>query len=128
MPDIVVLAVVDLSRSRGFYCAALGVAPLIETPAYVEISGGIGLYLREGFVRNTGATLMLGPLGAATTATELYFRVADLSVACGRMEGAGARLLSPSGLRAWGEVVAYFADPDGDVIALAEAGSAQSHG
>lgn len=119
MPDIVILAVDDLARSRAFYTRALGLMPVIETPVYIELTGGVGLYQREGFARNTGVNTIPGPAGAGTTATELYFRVPDLAAACSRVEDLHAALLSARSLRPWGEVVAYYADPDGNVIALA---------
>jgi predicted enzyme related to lactoylglutathione lyase len=44
---------------------------------------------------------------------------ADLAAAVERVRRAGGRALSPASARPWGEDVAYFADPDGNVIALA---------
>jgi predicted enzyme related to lactoylglutathione lyase len=36
-----------------------------------------------------------------------------------RIEAAGGRPLSPLRLREWGETAAWFADPDGNVVAVA---------
>jgi predicted enzyme related to lactoylglutathione lyase len=49
----------------------------------------------------------------------LYVRVSDLDETVSRLEAAGARLLSPASDRSWGERAAWFADPDGNVIAVA---------
>jgi catechol 2,3-dioxygenase-like lactoylglutathione lyase family enzyme len=119
MLSIVILAVDDLARAVAFYERAFGWEAVVRAPAYVELAAGaanVGLYAREGFARNVGEAP-----GRATplTATELYLRVPDLAAACARLDAAGARPLSPAGARPWGETVAYYADPDGNVLAVA---------
>ncbi|MDP2314037.1 MAG: VOC family protein [Pseudomonadota bacterium] len=82
----------------------------------MTVDGGIGLDAREGYARNVGAT----PAHAeGITATELYFRVPDLEASCAKLEHAGAQRLSAASLRPWGETAAYYADPDGNVVAVA---------
>jgi predicted enzyme related to lactoylglutathione lyase len=49
----------------------------------------------------------------------LYVRVDDLAETIDRLERAGARKFSPRSKRGWGEEAAYFADPDGNVVAVA---------
>jgi len=49
----------------------------------------------------------------------VYPGVDDLPEACGQVECAGGRLLSPASPRVWDDTVAYYADPDGHVLALA---------
>jgi predicted enzyme related to lactoylglutathione lyase len=117
MPDLLILAVADLERAVTFYRAALGLTPSVGSPAYVEMAEGIGLYQRDGFARNIGESpaAVVGISG-----TELYFRVADVDTASRRITAAGGRLLSPASSRPWGEIVAYHADPDGNVIAIAQ--------
>jgi len=78
---------------------------------------GVGLYERGGFGRNIGE---VPEPARGVTGTELYFRVPDLGGACAALALAGARPLSPAAPRPWGERVAYFADLDGNVIALAQ--------
>ena len=119
---LTILAVADLARSRAFYDAAFGWPVQVEVPVYVEYAltatQGLGLYLRQGFARNTGIAPAAVPAGAIT-GTEIYLRVDDLPAAVERLRSAGARLLSPSAPRDWGDEAAYFADPDGNVIAVA---------
>ncbi|MFZ5476716.1 MAG: VOC family protein [Myxococcota bacterium] len=119
MLSIVILAVDDLARAVAFYRAAFGWAPVVETPVYVELAAGgcnVGLYAREGYARNVG---VLPPRAWPVAATELYLRVPDLAGACARLTAAGARALSPAAARPWEETVAYFADRDGNVVAVA---------
>jgi predicted enzyme related to lactoylglutathione lyase len=45
--------------------------------------------------------------------------VDDLEAAIENVTRAGGRVLDPLRERDWGDEVAYFADPDGNVVALA---------
>ncbi|MGN6111289.1 MAG: VOC family protein [Kofleriaceae bacterium] len=120
--SIVILAVEDLRRAVAFYTAAFGYAEVVTSPNYVELetdgTTGLGLYERVGFGRNIGTT-PVAPVAGEVSRAELYFRVEALPAAIAKLEAAGARLLSPPQARPWGEVAAYFADPDGNVIAVA---------
>jgi uncharacterized glyoxalase superfamily protein PhnB len=46
-------------------------------------------------------------------------RVNDLDATLERLGEVGARRLSPRRQRGWGDEAAYFADPDGNVFAVA---------
>jgi catechol 2,3-dioxygenase-like lactoylglutathione lyase family enzyme len=124
---LTILAVEDVPRARGLYDAAFGWPTDVDLPVYVEyvLPGDqrIGLYARRGFARNTGVVPVATPTGAIAP-TELYLRVDDLEEAAGRLAAAGARLLSPAAPRDWGDTVAYFADLDGNVLAIARPGHA----
>ena len=121
-PVLLILAVEDVARAKAFYAAAFGWTVETDVPVYVEMAapGGlrIGLYERRSFGLNTGRVPMPIPPGELSPA-EVYLRVDDLADACGRLQRAGARVLSPAAPRPWGETVAYYADPDGHVLALA---------
>ena len=119
---LTILAVADLGRAAAFYRAAFGWRVRVEVPVYVEFElpggTGVGLYQREAFAANTGHEAQLPPPGGVG-GTELYFRTEDLEDACKRIEDAGGRLLAPLAPKDWGDEVAYYADPDGNVIAIA---------
>lgn len=120
--SIVILAVEDLRRAVAFYTGAFGCAEVVTSPNYVELDAGgttrLGLYERVGFGRNIGS-MPAAPVAGEVSRAELYFRVDALPAAIEKLEAAGARLLSSAQERPWGEVAAYFADPDGNVIAVA---------
>ena len=119
---IVILAVENVERALAFYRLAFGWAPSVDTPVYAELEVDatlkVGLYQRAGFARNIG---QLPPPAAAgeVSRTELYFYVDSLPVAIASLERAGARSLSPAQARPWGDVAAYFADPDGNILVVA---------
>lgn len=122
-PILLILAVEDVARAKAFYVAAFAWPVEVDVPGvYVEmaIPAGlrVGLYERRGFGRNTGRVPMPIPPGELSP-TEVYLRVDDLPDACARLERAGARLLSAAAPRDWGDTAAYYADPDGHVLAVA---------
>ncbi len=120
---LTVLAVTDVQRSVRFYEAAFGWPRRQDFPIYVELElpGGCGLafYERGSFGINTGQVPAAVPDGDLTS-TELYLRCENLEEATLRLQSAGARELRPRTRKDWGDDVAYFADPEGNVIALAK--------
>lgn len=123
---LTILAVSDLARAVRFYDAAFGWTKEVDTPVYIELAlpGGmrLGLYERHGFGRNTGQVPALVAEGELRP-TELYLHCDDVVHAIERVRTAGGRELSALAARDWGEEVAYFADPEGNVLALARAGA-----
>ena len=119
---LVILAVDDLARARRFYESAFGWLPHVEVPVYAEyvLPAGmrLGLYEAGAFSVNTGRSSEPNAPGR-TTRSELYFFPDDLDAAIAAVLDAGGELLSPLASRSWGDETAYFADPDGNVIALA---------
>jgi predicted enzyme related to lactoylglutathione lyase len=117
-----VLAVSDVDRSYDFYRQVFGWTSHIEWPGeYTELvvsdEDRLGLYRRDGYADSAGAKPV--ELNGEVSTAYLYVRVDDLDEAIARLEQAGARKLSPRSKRGWGEEAAYFADPDGNVVAVA---------
>lgn len=128
--DMVILAVEDVKRAASFYDAAFRWPRRLDLPVLVEFElpdgRGLAVYQRESFANNTGR---LPPEIESTTGTELYIRCEDLDLCIGRLLNAGARPLAAKQLKPWGDEVAYFADLDGNVVAVArkaEAGVAKT--
>lgn len=119
-----VLAVEDVERAKAFYGEAFGWEPHLEWPGdYAELAlpndDWLGLYQRAGFAESAGCALG-EPQTGRQSGTELYVRVDDLPEAEQRLVGAGATRLSQRAPRGWGHEAAYFADPDGNVVAVAQ--------
>ena len=122
---LTVFAVTDVERMVGFYEAAFGWTRRADFPIYVELAlpdeRGVAFYERNAFATNVGQPPR--PVGEGElSGAELYLRCGDLDAAIARLQGLGARELAPKVLKDWGEHVAYFADPEGNVIALAAPG------
>lgn len=121
--DIIILAVEDVERSVAFWQQAFGFVISVKVPVYVEleIPGGprLGIYERSGFGKNIGQSPAT-PMPDRPQPTELYFRCEDLDEAIARLERAGAPVLSSRRPRDWGDEAAYFSDPDGNVVVVAQ--------
>ncbi|MFO0582971.1 MAG: VOC family protein [Anaeromyxobacter sp.] len=122
--SLLILAVESLPRALAFYRAAFGWEQVVDVPVYAEfrLPGGLrlGLYDRRAFAANTGR-VPAATLAGELAPTELYLYPEDLPATLARLEAAGARTLAPLAPRDWGDEVAYLADPDGNVLALARA-------
>jgi uncharacterized protein len=125
--DLVILAVRDVAAAKRFYVEVLGWRPRVDAPVYCELASDdgfrLGLYARDRFAHNVGATPAATPPGGLAP-TELYLYASAPGELLSRAERAGARPLSPIQPREWGENVGYVADPDGNVIAVAESPAA----
>lgn len=120
--SLVILAVHELTRARRFYDAVFGWPVAVDVPVYVEyaLPDGmrLGLYLRDGFTKNTDAPVTLRAPGH-TTATELYLYVDDVDATLARLDAIGAPRRSAMAPRPWGDTAAYYEDPDGNVVVVA---------
>jgi len=119
----VVLAVSDVGRAYAFYSGIFGWESHLEWPGeYTELvlseDDRLGLYRRDGWAESAGAEP--AELNGAVSPAYLYVRVDDLDGTLERLQSAGARRLSPRRQRGWGDEAAYFADPDGNVVAVAK--------
>jgi predicted enzyme related to lactoylglutathione lyase len=121
----VIFAVTEAERSARVYerVFAWPRDPLVDYTNYVELrlpeGGSLGLYERSGFASEVGAEPAEVADGQVAPAY-LYVRVDDVAAAVTALTDAGARPLSPIAQRGWGHEAAWFADPDGNVVAVAQ--------
>ena len=120
-----IFAVSDVGRSVEFYERAFGWPrnDRIAYEEYVELlppdGGSLGLFERNGYARMTQAEPAAVTDGEISPAY-LYVRVPDVRGTVAKLLDAGARELAPLAPRSWGEEAAWFADPDGNVVAVAQ--------
>jgi len=119
---LTVFAVSDVARAVSFYERAFGWERRADFPIFVELAlpdgRGVAFYERNAFGTNTGRVPPAAAEGELTGA-ELYLRCDDLDAVIGRLAALGARELRALTRKPWGDEVAYFADPDGYVLAVA---------
>ena len=119
-----ILYVQDQSASRRFYEAILGKQPTLDVPGMTEfeLSAGVklGLMPNDGIARILKDSLPHPQSGKGIPRCELYLGVTNVTSAFKQAVEAGAIAVDPPDLRNWGDLVAYVADPDGHVIALAQ--------
>ncbi|HNR56617.1 MAG TPA: VOC family protein [Flavobacteriales bacterium] len=119
-----ILYVKDQQGSRDFYARLLGLDPTLDVPGMTEFDLGgckLGLMPEEGIARMITPAMPHPAQAHGVPRCELYLMVADLPAALDRASSAGASLVAPAADRDWGHRVAYFADPDGHVLAVASA-------
>jgi len=123
-----ILYVADQDASTRFYREVLQAVPRLHVPGMTEfeLPGGavLGLMPAAGIRRLLGEALP-DPAGAnGIPRAELYLVVENAEAAHARALAAGAREVGAVAPRDWGHTVGYALDPDGHVIALASAVSA----
>lgn len=120
-----ILYIKDQARSTAFYRVLLERDPVLDVPGMTEfeLSPGskLGLMPEQGIARLISGALPHPALAQGIPRCELYLLVDHLDAAMQQAVQAGAVEVSPAADRDWGHRVAYFADPDGHVIALAQA-------
>ncbi len=117
------LYVEDLTRSLAFYRDGLGLEesyrwPPDGEPEYVEVvqeDRTLGLFERDAAARETGLEIADGgPLG------ELVLFVEDIGDATRQLTAMGYPALREPSDKPWGVRAAYFSDPDGHLLYLAQ--------
>jgi catechol 2,3-dioxygenase-like lactoylglutathione lyase family enzyme len=119
-----IVYVADQEASARFYARVLDRRPVLDVPGMTEFALDAGAVL--GLMPATGISRLLGDrlppvAGAGTAKAEIYLRVEDAAACHARAIASGARELSGLEPRDWGDDVAYSLDPDGYVLAFAQA-------
>lgn len=117
--DVIAFAsTTDLARARSFYEAALGL-PIVDENAYACVFNAHGTMLRI-----TAVAVVAHP-----GYTVLGWRVTDISETVTRLESLGILFARYDGMEqdaqgVWttpnGDRIAWFTDPDGNVLSLTE--------
>lgn len=120
-----ILYVVDQELSTKFWSRVLDRKPRLNVPGMTEFeldaATTLGLMPTSGISRLLGDRLPKPAVGAETAKAEVYLLVGDAGAYHARAIGNGARELSMLQPRDWGDEVAYSLDPDGYVLAFAQA-------
>ena len=113
----------DVALSVRFY-EALGYEEHVRMPQDGE-PGYVGLRRDESelaVVTLDSPRQLIGVEPGQGPRFELFVYVHDLDQELGELRGAGVTVLREAEQMPWGERVAYVADPDGNPVALADAG------
>ncbi len=119
-----ILYVADQKRSRLFYEHLLQIEPGLHVPGMTEfvVSEGVklGLMPQQGIAKIIAHKMAHPEKGAGVPRCEIYLKVEAPELYLERALAQGAQLVDEMKDRDWGDRVAYLADPDGHVIALAQ--------
>ena len=125
MPDraFPVVYAKDVTQSARFY-EALGFEEHVRIPPGSE-PGYVGLRRENSelaIVTTESPRQLIGLEVGSGPRFELFVYVHDLDEQVRQLTGAGVTVLREPQQMPWGERVAYVADPDGNPVALADAG------
>lgn len=121
---LTILYVRDLPSSKAFYDHAFGWQSTVDVINYAEYQVCNGA--RLGLMPQSNTAGFLGDeLGSRTPAdgcprAELYLSVDEVEPIVDRLTAIGAPCTSSLQQRDWGDRAAYFLDPDGYVLAVAD--------
>jgi flavin reductase (DIM6/NTAB) family NADH-FMN oxidoreductase RutF/predicted enzyme related to lactoylglutathione lyase len=117
-----ILAAADLKKTVAFYTDAFDWEIIKKEKSYVEFAlpegRSLSICTRETCAVQSGVAAPRDAI-QGSSGVQLYLRCDDLPRVIANLHTAGAAPLSKVRIRDWGDEVAYFADPDGHVIAVA---------
>ncbi len=120
---MIILYVSDQEASKSFYEKVLGITPRLHVKGMTEFQYGnhfvIGLMPENGIANILTPHTAHPATGNGIPRCELYLFVANANESLQQAVMAGAKLISSSMKRDWGDEVSYCADPDGHVLAFA---------
>ena len=116
---IAFVTIVDVARAKEFYRHTLGLRLLSEEPPFAYVFDAYGIMLRLG----------MGKLVPAGVGTVLGWEVPDIAAAVRDLQQAGVHFeryeqMKQDELGIWttptGARVAWFRDPDGNILSISE--------
>lgn len=119
-----ILYVADQEKSKNFYKKILETEPVLHVPGMTEFQLTVNVKL--GLMPESGIKKILldktpdPASGSGIPRCELYLKVPFISSYIERAMQAGAKMVSETADRDWGDRVCYVADLDGNIIALAQ--------
>lgn len=120
----IILYVSDQGKSKDFYQRILQLNPVLDVPGMTEFELGtntkLGLMPETCIARILQTAVPNPASGNGIPRCEIYLLVDDTKPFIKKSLNSGAKLISPLKDRDWSHKVAYFADPDGHIIAFAE--------
>jgi len=116
--DYVILYVSDLKRSIQFYCDKWNIPLKLRAQNYAEFrTRGTRLALFDA----KEVPGLLGVKGRKKKYTfEVAFKVTDCDRTFAALKAASVKPIVPPTDRAWGQRTAYFEDPDGHLLEIAQ--------
>jgi uncharacterized protein len=120
-----ILYVHDQEKSMNFYAGLFDCRPHLHVPGMTEFQLSEECFL--GLMSEAGIKKLLPSLsdpaaGQGIPRCELYLKRPDACKLYERALAHGGSELSAPAPRSWGDLVGYCLDPDGHVLAFAEAG------
>jgi uncharacterized glyoxalase superfamily protein PhnB len=119
-----ILYVANQELSKNFYSKVLDASPVLHVPGMTEFQ--LHSHVKLGLMPETGINKILrgktpDPASAnGIPRCELYLKVPFIDSYIDRALKTGAKMVSETADRDWGDKACYLADPDGHIIAFAQ--------
>jgi catechol 2,3-dioxygenase-like lactoylglutathione lyase family enzyme len=105
----------DITLARKFYARGLGLREKTSGPGYaLFVTGGADLILEQVDEDDPESGDLVGRV------LGFSFTVEDCVATCRELTGRGVDVVSAPELQAWGGVLAFVEDPDGNVLTLVQ--------
>ena len=121
---MIILYVADQQRSKRFYEKILQKKPVLDVQGMTEFlltdNFKLGLMPEDGIEKILTPHTSHPKLGNGIPRCEFYLFVDDPEEMLRLAVSAGAKEISKSKIRDWGDMAAYCADPDGHIITFAK--------
>lgn len=122
--NMTILYVSDQEVAKQFYQTVLDMEPILHVPGMTEFklldNSFLGLMPLSGINKLLGSQYFPVP-AQSTPRAELYLLTNQAEPYLARALSCGAQEILPLEMRDWGDRVGYCLDPDGHVLAFAEA-------
>ena len=119
-----ILYVADQRKSRDFYTQLLEIQPILDVPGMTEFQLSstckLGLMPEAGISKILSINTPHPATGNGIPRCEIYIYVDNLDRYYEKAINLNASLISPLEEREWGDIVCYFSDPDGHILAFAQ--------
>lgn len=121
---IIILYIAEQKKSTDFYEKVLNLKPILNVPGMTEFK--INENFKLGLMPENGIANIICPiskhpsLGSGIPRCELYLIVENPEQSLNIAINAGAKEISKSSPREWGDTVSYCEDLDGHIIAFAK--------
>lgn len=120
-----ILYVSDQEKSKEFYSKVFNSEPKLHVPGMTEfllLKGvKLGLMPEKGINKILAGKTPHPKDGNGIPRCELYLKMGLINKYLERAVNAGAKIISETSPRDWGDTVVYLSDPDGHIIAFAQA-------
>jgi catechol 2,3-dioxygenase-like lactoylglutathione lyase family enzyme len=112
------IVVVDMEKSKQFYCDLFGLSVELDNKENVKLTGGIYLQEQKSWDSFTGFT---ADLTKNENRAELYFETDDIQEFIGKLNNfANIKYINKLKKEPWGQMTIRFYDPDGHIIEVGE--------
>ena len=112
----------DIKKIKSFYGDQLGLPISMDQGSFVQFKVGntfLSFLERQALIQVIGNEASV-PATDKSLRSEIFIHLEDAEPLYNKLVSLGTEVISPLGVRPWGERAGYFRDPEGNLLALAD--------